>query len=226
MVGQLDVLRAQLMFPAVRFLGFVFPVAWLLGCAGDHEEKTPMTAADSQAAHVAEVAAAGGVVDSIIPVAEALSRFRATVAEHPDTLRGASRSLDSLAHRWAAAVAQRDSAALNAMVLDRAEFAWLYYADSPMSKPPYEMPPGLLWSQILANSDEGAKRLLSRFGGHRVVVRELSCPPAKREGENVIHERCTVRASVDGGTLGPARLFGTVIERAGRFKFLGYSNSL
>jgi hypothetical protein len=185
-----------------------------------------VSAADSQAAHVAEVVAAGGVVDSILPLDEMLRRFRAGTSEHPDTLRGASASLDALVARWAVAVSQRDSAALNAMVIDRAEFAWMYYPDSPMTKPPYEMPPGLLWSQVLANSDEGAKGLLARFGGASIRVHGVSCNPGKAQGHNIMHEGCEVRATVGGKPIAKARLFGSVIERGGRFKFLGYANSL
>ena len=197
------------------------------GCTRDESAPGAAdSAADAQAAHVAEVVAAGGVVDSILPVGESLRRFRADIPERPDTLRRASTSLDELVARWATAVSERDIEALNAMVIDRAEFAWLYYPDSPMSKPPYEMPPGLLWSQIMANSDEGAKQLLVRFGGRSLKVRGLSCQPKKSAGRNWMHEQCDVRASVDGTSIGKLRLFGSVIERDGRFKFLGYANSL
>ena len=81
--------------------------------AGD---ATP-SSADSQAAHVRDVVAAGGVVDSVLPIAEQLRRFRADVPERPDTLRHASASIDTLVQRWGRAIALRDSAALNAMTL-------------------------------------------------------------------------------------------------------------
>lgn len=193
---------------------------------GDSAPGATVSAADSQAAHIAEVVAAGGVVDSILPVDELLRRFRAGIPEHPDTLRGASGSLDELVARWATAVSKRDAPALNAMVIDRAEFAWLYYPDSPMSKPPYEMPPGLLWSQLLANSDEGAKQLLVRFGGHEIEVEAVSCKAVKTVGGNTMHEGCEIGGAIGGKSIGKARMFGSVIERDGRFKFLGYANSL
>jgi hypothetical protein len=43
------------------------------------------------------------------------------------------------------------------------------------------------------------------------------------EGENRLHERCEVRVNAAGT---PTRLFGTILERDGRFKFLGYANPL
>ncbi|MEO7522176.1 MAG: hypothetical protein ABIW79_10195 [Gemmatimonas sp.] len=210
-----------------RLLALLFVSALQVGCRKDDTSlRASGTSADSQSAHIAQVVASGGVVDSILPVDESLRRFRATIPEHPDTLRGASASLNALLSRLASAVSQRDSAALNAMVFDRAEFAWLYYSESAMSRPPYEAPPGLLWTGILASSDEGVKQLLSRFGGKPLRLHGVSCSPPRAEGGNTVHERCEVRASVAGKSIGAIRLFGTVIERDGRFKFLGYTNAL
>lgn len=192
----------------------------------DAAARVPRTAADSQAAHVAEVVAAGGVVDSILPISEAITRFRAALPR-TDTLRHAAPSRDALVARWAAAVAGSDTATLNALVLDRAEFAWLYYPTSRMSLPPYEAPPALLWGQLLASSEEGITQLLRRHGGQRFQVDAVRCPePPVAEGDNRLHERCEVRMRTPGDALPPARLFGTIVERDGRFKFLGYANAL
>ena len=185
----------------------------------------PTTAADSQRAHVAAVAASGGVIDSILPPGEALSRFRADLPE-ADTLRGGGESIDALVRRFTAALSRRDTAELNAMLLDRAEFAWLYYPDSKISKPPYEAPPDLLWAQLLATSDEGAKRLLNSFGGGTHSVHSVSCPAPSMEGLNRLHEACVVRLTTGAAVGEPSRLFGTILERDGRFKFVGFANAL
>lgn len=195
------------------------------GCASDAPPPALRTAADSQAAHVADVVAAGGVVDSILPIAEHLHRFRASIPA-PDTLRHASASVDALVARWAEAISTRDTAALNRMILDRAEFAWLYYPDSRMSKPPYEAPPELLWGQILASSDQGARRLLERHAGRPLVVHSVRCPAGAEEGANRIREGCTVRLRAGDTLLPEAAYFGSIIERDGRFKFIGLANRL
>lgn len=192
-------------------------------CGGKDAAASP---ADSQAAHIREVVAAGGVVDSILPISEQLRRFRADLADHPDTLRHASSSLDVLARRWGKAVATRDSTALNEMTLDRAEFAWIYYPGSKLSKPPYEAPPQLLWGQILANSDEGARHVITRFGGKQFVVESVTCPaPSDTTEASVVRSECRVKVKTASGTL-EDRLFGSIIEHQGRFKFLSYSNGL
>lgn len=185
-----------------------------------------MSSADSQAAHVREVVAAGGVVDSILPMDEQLRRFRADLGAPVDSLRNAQPSIDSLVRRWANAVAARDTSTLNALLLDRAEFAWLYFPGSKLSKPPYESPPQLLWGQILANSEGGAQQLLRRFGGSRLNIVSITCPaPTDTTANSIVHSGCEVRARTSAGDV-RERLFGSIVEHKGRFKFLGYANSL
>ena len=204
--------------PSRSLLGAIL----LLACT----EKPAPSPADEQAAHIAEVVAAGGVVDSILPIAEHLRRFRAPLAR-TDTLRYASPSRTALVERWAAAVGASDTVALNAMIIDRAEFAWLYYADSPMSRPPYEAPPELLWGQMLAASNAGATTLVQRFAGSRPSASRLRCPtPPDTQGGNVLHAGCTVRLSAPGRPPVEGALFGTILERDGRFKFVGLSSRL
>ena len=193
----------------------------IAGCA----DKAAVSA-DEQAKHVAEVVAAGGVVDSILPIAEHLRRFRAALPQ-TDTLRWASPTRDALIQRWARAIGGNDTTDLNAMIMDRAEFAWLYYPDSPMSRPPYEAPPELLWGQLLASSNKGATQLVSRFGGSRITATRLRCPtPPDTQGVNVLLSKCEVRLSAPGKPTLEGVLFGTILERAGRFKFVGLSSSL
>jgi len=189
-------------------------------------DKSAPSPADDQARHVAEVVAAGGVVDSILPIAEQLRRFREALPP-TDTLLHASPSRDALVERWARAIGGNDTTDLNAMIMDRAEFAWLYYPDSPMSQPPYEAPPALLWGQLLASSNKGATQLVNRFGGSAVTATRLRCAtPPDTQGVNVLLDKCEVRLSAPGKPSVEGVLFGTILERAGRFKFVGLSSSL
>jgi hypothetical protein len=197
--------------------------AALLAACG---EPAPRTAADSQAAHVAEVVAAGGVVDSILPIAEQLRRFRDGMTA-PDTMRHAAASREALVRRWLQAVSASDTVALNKLVLDRAEFAFLYYPTSAMSQPPYEAPPQLLWGQILASSNEGLPKVLARFAGQSVALEQLTCPDSGAvEGDNRVYGNCAITVRAGAAAPFTGRLFGSIIERQGRFKFLGYANAL
>lgn len=197
---------------------------WLLVTACG--EAAPRTAADSQAAHIAEVVAAGGTVDSILPIDEQLRRFREGL-QPVDTLRQASPSQDALVRRFLAALTSRDTAALNALVIDRAEFAYLYYPGSALSLPPYEAPPQLLWGQILASSNEGVAKALTRVDGAAISLEDIRCPaPPVAEGGNRLHQNCEIRIRIGRRPSETGRWFGTIVERDGRFKLLGLANAL
>ena len=204
-------------------LAVAFLVTALLSPVACNDKATP----DDQQAHIADVLAKGGVVDSILPIAELLDRFRKPLADKPDTLRHASASIKALVTRWTLAVASNDTAALNAMLLDRAEFAWLYYPGSKMSLPPYEAPPQLLWGQMLATSEEGAQNILKKFAANSFKIGGVNCPnPAVIEGGNRLHEGCLVQLETPNARAVDGAYFGTIIERDGRFKFVSYASRM
>lgn len=166
-------------------------------------------------------------VDSARTTADQLARFRAAAGAPVDTLRHAAATLHGLLNAWADALSSHDTATLVNLAFDRAEFGWLFYPDSPMSRPPYEMPPGLLWSQMVGNSDEGLQKVLERLGGQAVVVTGVRCPGLPpREGRNLLRQGCLVSLRVGGDSVAAERYFGSIIERDGRFKFLSHANRL
>ncbi|MFN0097330.1 MAG: hypothetical protein ACKVS7_01550 [Gemmatimonadaceae bacterium] len=168
-----------------------------------------------------------GVVDSALPIDTLLRRFRATIADTPQTLVGGTADRETLARQLLAAVSARDTRAVRTLVLSRAEFAWLYYPHSKFTAPPYELGPELVWIPMIGASEKGASRLLERLGGRRLVFERLVCPDSSsREGPNRITTGCAVRfAIVDSATV-ELRLFSSFFERDGRVKVLSYANDL
>lgn len=165
------------------------------------------------------------VVDSALAPEEHLRRFREGLAP-VDTLAGGAGSREALVRRWVAAVEAADTAAILAMHLTRAEFAYLYFPESPYADGATRTPPDFLWMQFRMNSEKGIGRVFARMAGRPLGYRGLVCPePPKPHGASVLHERCLLRRETDGGTV-EQRLFGTLVERDGRFKFVGYANEL
>ena len=168
----------------------------------------------------------GYIIDSIFPMEEMLSRFRAGVGEAPEALVDGAASRDSLVRGLVRALAERESAALERMRIDRAEFAWLYFPASPFVAPPYELPPEVLWLQISEESGKGLVRAM------RAVARGSSyvghwCAAEPREARGVrIWDECVVRWRAPRGTEEGHRLFGSILEHGGRFKFVSYANPL
>ena len=162
-------------------------------------------------------------VNAVVPTIQSeLSTFRSGMRE-PSSLAGPP-SRDSLIRLFERALMKRDSAGLAHLQITREEFAYLYYPDSKLSHPPYELGPDLMWMQIQSQSDRGLRRLIAKYGSRSIPVRELECEAPERQNEVVIHQ-CGVRTSGAAGTK-PERLFGSIIERGGRFKFVGYANRL
>ena len=202
-------------------LSLMLPLA-AMGCNNGDQS------AGGGTAHAASVPpAAGGVVDSALPAGEALRRFRADLREHPTVLTEAARSRDGLVQRFVRALEARDTAALRGMVLSRAEFAYLYYPSSRFSTEPYQLPPQTLWSLLQGNSEKGAQRALERRAGHPLRYVGYRCEPEpERQGENRFWNECTIRRVAAPRDTVSERLFGSIMERGGRYKFVSYANRL
>jgi hypothetical protein len=171
-----------------------------------------------------KLAAAG---DRILPMAIMIARFQADRAAVTALDNGSARSRDALVARVVEAVADSNAAALHALTMNAAEFGHLYFPTSIYSREPYAQPPEVTWLLMSQNSRKGLVRLLREYGGQFLVVAGHGCSgEPKVEGSNRIHEHCTVRIRGAGGGVEEVRLFGSIIERAGRFKLMSLSNRL
>ncbi len=171
-------------------------------------------------------AEAASVVDSVVPREVALARFRDGLA-NPETLSGGAASREALVRAFAHALERSDTVALTAMVLTRAEFAYLFYPTNPQGLPPYDLSPGLMWFTRETGSRQGLSRLLEQRTGRPLWYVGHSCDPSVSiQGEYRVVGPCLIRRRSDDGSIVEERLFGPIIERDGRFKFVSYANKL
>ena len=204
-------------------------IVWLLAiltasaCSGIDQGEDRSTSGNRPAS--TELGSTVGYVDSAIPIDEALRRFQQDLRK-PEALRGGSVSREKLVRGFVRALEVRDTAALRRMVLKADEFAWLYYPSSPLSRPPYELSPSLMWFQLQGESEKGASRLLAERAGRPLRYVEHVCAPARLEGENRIHSHCELRHLTPAGDTVSERLFGLILERDGLHKFVSYANKL
>ncbi len=197
-----------------RAVAVLFGLAALAGCDSTEDA---VAAPD-------EVRAA--VVDSVRPIEEEIRRFQATVEREATELDGGATSRDALVERFAGALEEPDTAALADMVLDRAEFIHLYYPHTVYTGPPYELSPAVVWFQTTNHSSRGITRAFRRYAGQPLGYRGYECAEAPVvEGPNRIWSECRVRIAPEGEQF-EVRLFGLIVEREGRFKFVGYGNEL
>ena len=193
--------------------------------ASSCQRETSTVAGKLPAAAMAAQAPERPVVDSARPIEESLRRFRQNLAASVE-LANAERSRDAVVRRFIRAVERSDTTDLREMVLSRSEFAWLYYPTSPHTRPPTIQPPELVWFLHLENSQKGVTRVLARFGGRSLRVRGYTCAlPPRTEDGNTVWDDCLLHLGAGRDTTS-FRLFGGVIERAGRYKLFSYSNDL
>lgn len=175
------------------------------------------------ASHATTTATAAG--DGVTPMPYLLRRFQARMGEAPATLRGGEASLDGLVARFTTALAESDTATLVQLRVTGVEFAHLYFPESIFMRPPYELDPEILWMQVDAASSTGLRRALEQYGGRPAGYAGLLCGPPDAQGATRIHG-CDIRVAVAAGGTARQRLFGAILERNGRFKFLSFQNRL
>jgi hypothetical protein len=155
-----------------------------------------------------------------------LKQFRVGLAEVTE-LQGGERSLERLVQSYLKALETRDTTALKNLALSRSEFGWIYYPTNPQARPPYDLEPRLFWFMANQHSGKGLGRALETFGGKGMHYAGTSCDPSvSQEGENRVYGPCLVRLVQGPGDTAQLRMFGLVIERHGRWKFVSYANKL
>jgi hypothetical protein len=181
------------------------------------------------AAGVAEEREARAVAgDSILDMPLMVERFQARNAAVAAFGADAPRTREELIERFAMALRDGSVAALRQLTLSEAEFAYLYFPTSRFARPPYAQPPEVNWLLLEQNGLKGETRLLRHYGGTAIDVAGHSCEadPAV-EGRNIVWSRCRVALRQEDGTvLEDVRLFGSIVERDGRFRFVSLANKL
>ena len=171
-------------------------------------------------------AAPGLVVDSALSMDTLVRRFQ-TGLERPVGLSHGATSADALTRSYLEALAASDTAALREMHLSRAEYAFLYFPESRMTKPPYELPPEVAWMLLASESSKGLTTVLRRVGGRRLLLERVRCGGEPlRDGTNLVLRDCVVDYRDDQGARGQLPLFAAIIARDGRFKFFSYATTL
>lgn len=191
------------------------PLLVLLAACGGGTPPDELASADPSVTHV---------VDSIIPIGEALARFREGLTE-PTGLGGGADTRDDLVSMVVHALEAQDTVAFERLAVDRAEWAWLYYPTNVLSKPPYELPPALAWFQLQETNRRGVLRALRELGGRQLHYEGYTCRPEPAvENDNRVWTGCRLTLRRDGGDPVSLPLFGSILERHGRFAVLSYDN--
>jgi hypothetical protein len=155
-----------------------------------------------------------------------LTAFRQGTMEVHD-LQGGYPSREELVRAFLEALEAQDTASLRHLVIDRAEFGWIYYPTNPQAGPPYDLDPGMFWFMTSQRSAKGLGTARAAVGGKRLQYAGHSCDTTvSREGENTVYGPCLIRLVQAPGDTAQLRMFSLVIERHGRWKIVSYANKL
>ena len=163
-------------------------------------------------------------VDSIHAPAEALARFRDGLPI-ADSLAGGAPSRDTSVARFVRAVERQDTAAIRGMVLSRAEYGWIYFPSLQRMNPGTRMQPEVMWMLHSQESEKGITRVLRRLGAGQARFAGYACEDAPQvEEANRYFHQCAIETIAPDGETASLKLFGSVIERGGRWKIVSYGN--
>lgn len=172
----------------------------------------------------AKTQSSANTIDSAVPREVELERFRAGLGAEVVELSGGLPTRDALVAEYVRSLQARDTAAIEKLGLTKAEFAWIYYPTNPMSKPPYDLSPGLMYFQFDGNSRKGLFHALEERGGRDLKVIGHICAMKEQQGENTIHSQCQLRRLQAPGDTLDELLFGGIIERRRQFKIINFAN--
>jgi hypothetical protein len=168
------------------------------------------------------------VVDSIFPIEEEIRRFRAAYPHEVKELSGGALSKDELVTNFVSAADAGDRQSLASLVITPEEFVYLYYPHTRYTAKPYQLSPSLVWFELESFGLRGLDRLLQSYDGKTLGYVGYECPGEPQvEDRNRIWNGCVVRLrSGERNGTEELKLFGPILERDGKFKFLTYANGL
>ncbi len=200
-------------------------IVWLLSACDRSAHRSPDSSPPAAASSLAAQSPPAHV-DSFIPREVALERFRKS-GRKVTQLAHAAVSRDALVREFVRALERRDTTTLRQLIISRDEFAWLYYPTSRQGLPPYSLNPDLMWFMQVEQSNSGMTRALNQLGGKHLSYAGYRCEGrSTTEGENTLWGPCTVRLVQTAGDTAEGRLFGPILRREGKYKFLSYANKL
>jgi hypothetical protein len=134
-------------------------------------------------------------------------------------------SPEALARAVLDAVAQRDVEALRMLALNKEEFEEHVWPELPAARPERNLTANYVWGDLQQKSNIMLRAMLAAHGGKRYEltgIRFLGETTAYASFR--VHRESELSVKQDGGDEQQIRLFGSMIEKAGKYKVFSYVN--
>lgn len=133
-------------------------------------------------------------------------------------------SPEALARAVLDAVARRDEAALRRLALDEQEFRAHVWPELPVSRPERNLPFSYVWTDLRTKSDAGLQGVLLTHGGRTYELEKIGFAGSTTQYQTfVVHRESTLEVRDGEGRHETLQLFGSVIEKSGRFKVFSFA---
>ncbi|MGE0392498.1 MAG: hypothetical protein AB7I25_02495 [Vicinamibacterales bacterium] len=137
-------------------------------------------------------------------------------------LAGARESPEAVVRAVLQALASRDRAALDALVLSEQEFKDHVWPHLPAARPERNLPFSYVWGDLHQKSRQNLSRTVREFGGKRLRLERVSFSGQTAYPGAVVHREAVVTVTDERGYTSDVRVCGSLIEQGGRWKVFSY----
>jgi hypothetical protein len=132
-------------------------------------------------------------------------------------------SADALARDVLEALAGRDLVRLRELSVSEGEFRAVVWPELPAARPERNLPVDYVWGDLRGKSEAGLRRIVTASGGRGyALVRLRYAGGTTPYCSYLIHREASVTVRDADGREETLRLFGSILERNGRFKVFSY----
>ena len=165
------------------------------------------------------LAASGIVLVALVAVVASVNAWRA----RPEPLAHTYPSLDAMARVAISAAGVGDAGALRDLALTEDEFRAHVWPLLPASRPERNVPFEFVWGTLHQNSEGHLRQSLRALGGREMtLVRAETVGETTDYGGVVVHRDTRLVVKDAAGQEQTVRLFGSVVERRGRYKIFSF----
>jgi hypothetical protein len=138
-------------------------------------------------------------------------------------LAGTFDSAEAVALAVLEGLAAPDVVALRQLSLTEHEFREIVWPELPSSRPEVNLPVAYAWGTLAQNSQGSLATTIAAHGGRRYTLLKVRVTGRSTPyGSFTVHRDVTLDVVDDAGVRGQLRVFGSLLERDGRWKIFSF----
>ena len=153
----------------------------------------------------------------------ALASIVALASCAPKPLPNSHESPEAMAQAVLAALAAKDTNALHALALNKNEFTEYVWPELPAARPERNLSPAFVWGDLNQKSNIMLRETLAEHGGKNYALVSVKFLGETTEYKSYrVQRESELTVKTPDGAERQVRVFGSVIEKGGRYKVFSY----